>query len=1431
MAKNHGIARRAVSVVSSVALALSLCPFGQALAIELGGQPSELTDSAALPLADNAVYAGDPTSGDGDGTKENPFSSLSDAIGEVSDGGTVYVSSDIELESMVWIGKSVNIVGVGDDAAPTISRANNFSTAQDPRGTYNPAMFQVYKAQTSASPVKVSFSNVTLDDKGIREGEHLVQADSTSDTGKTAVPVLYSNGQSTGETIEVGNDEVAQDAMIATYDASCEIVLGQGAVLKNFGGMSAVRVAPGTLTMLKGSSIVDDVNVNRDRPKESPATPTTSNQYGNGVAGAVWVQGGVFNMESDSHISSIKNARAIYLDGGSARIDGTIGNIQLSNQSWQGVNGALHVRNAGTATFSGFASGVSGNGGSVVFVVGGVGEDGSGSPSDFTMVDGSKISDSSVKAVQIFGNNPVNATIDGEITGIEMDNAVNINVEDSSGATLVTGSHKVVIGEHADIHDNVVVNGAVYIQTVDGTLDIYGKIRNNINGYTFTTDGRASSGGLYMAHNHKDCTVILHSGSEISGNVANKYAGLIVSKGTCIMESGSKVDGNISAEDFGGVFVRNGGKFTMESGSSASNNVSAGKHSGIALETTSGYAGAPFASIEGGSITGNIAEATVTGTVEDGASYIGGTYRDVSITNTPSYANISRYMTFSNEAMVSTGSVYMEYNGGTSSFDVSAPSEGVKFGNASKTCEEKATGTYGVSNLDNVVGSFWFQSKRASETFAISELSNLDTNKPVYAAVVPTAEDGTCDSQKSASLVPAEVDENGLVKVTVPVSETTGQAVVFLQERDQSANVVSIKPADLTAYMGGESGYTYVDEQGKKVDLKSIPTPGFKVDIPDAWDINDIRLKANVDDTEYVWKLVKYSEGSTDVFSIVPEGANGIQVKFQFIDESGEAVSDDEFGFEKSLGQELVMRAYGDGIAESDVTVTHNGSETAVLASGTGVLTVRGTTEHEQYALPNAGLTTGAPGLKPSEGTKYTINGGGSLVGKNGKVALLFDDIIETDGKSTNADLLEKHAQEAYFKDNDGERNYEFKYLDLVDQNNGNVWVKASEPVTVCWPLPEGTDSEDEFTVLHFKGLHREMGVGYIASEIEKADVEKLDCRVVGDHVEFKVTPGNFSPFALVWTEDGGGSVTPPQPQTVTLHYETNGGRSLADETHVLGTKADLKTPLREGCTFAGWYLDEALTKPAESPLLMDTDKTVWAKWESTSVPGDFTSDHVNYVLGRETEEGRLIDPESNVTRAEVAAMLYRLLDEEVRSEYYRESSTFPDVEEGAWYEVPVATLQVMGIIKGDEGTGACRPNDPITRAEFAAMAGRFDDDGEWPDMEPFTDMDGHWAERIVLVAAVNGWILGDEGSDRFRPDDPITRAETIAIMNRVLQRIPESEADLLPGRVEWPDNHDVEKWYWLAVEEATNNHDHTMKGDGVHERWTALLENEDWGE
>jgi len=225
-----------------------------------------------------------------------------------------------------------------------------------------------------------------------------------------------------------------------------------------------------------------------------------------------------------------------------------------------------------------------------------------------------------------------------------------------------------------------------------------------------------------------------------------------------------------------------------------------------------------------------------------------------------------------------------------------------------------------------------------------------------------------------------------------------------------------------------------------------------------------------------------------------------------------------------------------------------------------------------------------------------------------------------------------------------------------------------------------------------------------------------------------------------------------------------------------------------------------------------------------TPVPQVFTGDHYGYIVGY--EDG-MVHPERNISRAEVATIFFRLLDDSVREANSTRENSFSDVNDGHWFNHAVSTMSAMGIINGYED-GTFRPNAPITRAEFAAIAARFDLDGDASNTI-FKDIYEHWGRREINIAANNGWVLGYEDGT-FKPDSLVTRAEAMAMVNRVLQRIPESSADLLPGMVEWPDNQDTRKWYYMAVQEATNSHYYTRKGSG-YEKWTSLREVRNWEE
>ena len=201
--------------------------------------------------------------------------------------------------------------------------------------------------------------------------------------------------------------------------------------------------------------------------------------------------------------------------------------------------------------------------------------------------------------------------------------------------------------------------------------------------------------------------------------------------------------------------------------------------------------------------------------------------------------------------------------------------------------------------------------------------------------------------------------------------------------------------------------------------------------------------------------------------------------------------------------------------------------------------------------------------------------------------------------------------------------------------------------------------------------------------------------------------------------------------------------------------------------------------------------------------------------------------PEGTITRAEAATVFFRLLNDSVRDAYRTSENSFRDVKSSDWFNTAVSTMAAMGIVEGYPD-GTFKPNGTVTRAEFAAMAARFDPDGD-ATATAFAEIYEHWGRKEINVSANNGWILGYEDGT-FKPDETITRAEAVAMLNRVLQRIPQSKDDLLPGMITWPDNADPAAWYYLPVQEASNSHDCRRKENG-YEEWTRLQEPRKWSE
>lgn len=502
-----------------------------------------------------------------------------------------------------------------------------------------------------------------------------------------------------------------------------------------------------------------------------------------------------------------------------------------------------------------------------------------------------------------------------------------------------------------------------------------------------------------------------------------------------------------------------------------------------------------------------------------------------------------------------------------------------------------------------------------------------------------------------------------------------------------------------------------------------------------------------------------------------------------------------------------------------------------------------------------------------SGGMTYLVNNvEGQGLSENPDVRLLHDELLTNSGNSDPFMEILQQRLEGTLEGADpsdvkveanANRQYAMKYLDLIDANDSNLLICAQEEYDIYLPYPEGTDKNTKFDLYRFNDLNRtytdaDSGEN-VMDNIRKTTIRQVEIENTDAGIRFTVpkpsewvTASNYSigALALTWLKDDGGEIIPPPVSNkVTLHYESNGGTKYDDERYKRGTVVNLdKVPERNGYTFTGWYADEDLTERIDE-IKMTSNKTVYAGWEKTELPDDLnTVDHFSYVVGyaedyhtgETTTDQDLwpVKPQNNITRAEVATIFYRLLEDEVRDKYDTTVNDFNDVDADDWFNQTVSTLASMGVVRGYDN-GSFRPNAPITRAEFGAIATRFfEKTGATYEPGTFVDVTGdEWFADAIQDAADLG-LIGGYPDGTVRPGNSITRAEACAIVNRTIGRVPHVDHLLAEDVMKtWPDNKKTD-WYYADMQEATNGHDYewvTEKGTKV-ENWTKLLD-KDWND
>ena len=493
----------------------------------------------------------------GAGTQESPVATLAKAVDVAKDGATVYVMSDLTMtKSARYYGKNLTVTS-GEGGPFTLTRGENFAQQQDAaRSTYNPAMIEV---DSTAGPgtASLTLTNIVLDDGGIHEGEYFVQADSEGD------------GHTTVGKNEVPNTNIVQDGMIATYNGVGTITLGEGAVLKNYGGMCAVRLSSGELIMQSGSQIIDDSVADRDKGATGSFGP----------AGAVWLQGGTITMEQGSIIGGLSAdspmvGRAIYADSGYAAIGGAIQNIKGDTDSWEGQNGvAVHLRGGASAALSGSINGVTG--------------ENAGNNSaiwtqfcNFTAESGSRISN--VNGFKLLYFDDLGQDYSHKVL---FDGTIS-NCTSSPACLLYSWYGTIELGENGVIENCTSNNAGGLLYSSNGTKYIIrGTIQNNT----------ASSGMIYMVNQgggRPECTI-----EPTAKIIDNTGLGIRVNNGSLVTMNGGEIARNSGAGvQVSGKTSWRGVEFIMNGGSITDN----GSY-GISYTV----AGESLVEINGGTISGN----------------------------------------------------------------------------------------------------------------------------------------------------------------------------------------------------------------------------------------------------------------------------------------------------------------------------------------------------------------------------------------------------------------------------------------------------------------------------------------------------------------------------------------------------------------------------------------------------------------------------------------------------------------------------------------------------------------------------------------------------------------------------------------------------------------------------------------------------------
>ena len=629
------------------------------------------------------------------------------------------------------------------------------------------------------------------------------------------------------------------------------------------------------------------------------------------------------------------------------------------------------------------------------------------------------------------------------------------------------------------------------------------------------------------------------------------------------------------------------------------------------------------------------------------------------------------------------------------------------------------------------------------------------------------------------------------------------------------------------------------------------------------------------------------------VYRIEADTINNIPIRITYTNSEGQVVSRDDIDMSPNSVNETFTMEINPGDLNQALIKAVFEANGAKISAGIelvkGALEIRSTTG-EEYSSPVGGDNDDPSKITAdaNDGTKFFVNETQVELTEDEltRVHLLVDDVSDSEEFNTamGVDAISEAPADVSLTN----ARYVLAYMDLVDSGNGNAVITMNEggSVKVYWPMPADAAADSEFYIVHYTGLDRDSVITADALDNAAKDIISGDkIKVENGYITFNVS--SFSPFALVYEQKSADAPNVEVTKTVsdrtpevgdTVRYTvtvTNTGNTVLNNVTVTDTMWENGTVIyvdgqRQVLTGDEYSIDsiavgssvvityyysvtrsdanDEITNHVEVTVpdgpSDETETTIDVEPYMPNIPDpdddpdpvepdfDFvpnwlnTTDHFAYIVGY--EDGT-IRPTNNITRAEVATIFFRLLTDDAREEFWSQTNDYTDVASDAWYNNAVSTLSNMGIIDGYED-GTFKPNAPITRAEFTAIATRFFDytaeyEGAFNDVT-YSDWYAECVQAAVDMGLVNGYADGG-----FHPNAYITRAESCAIVNRVLNRVPHEDYLLDEDEmITWPDNS-YGAWYYADMQEATNSHDYdwiSVSGEVVEE-WTDKLTEPNW--